>query len=378
MRILIAPDKFKGTLDATEVARAIELGVRKVLPDAHTILLPMADGGKGTVDAVVKAMNGKIINCPATSPLGETVQAYLGLFPSASFPEKNVAVIEMAAASGLHLIPTEKRNPLTTTTYGTGELIRTALEYDLAEMIVGIGDSGTVDGGMGMAQALGVKFLDAKGMELGRGGRELTKIRKIDISSFDGGIHGIKVRVASDVENPLCGSDGAAHVYGPQKGATPQMVEVLEAGLKNYAQAIKHDLGKNISEIAGAGAAGGLGAGLIAFLDAELESGIELVMKLAGFSNKLKTADAVITGEGKMDAQTLFGKTPAGVAEMARKYDVPVYAICGQKGKGAEDMLNAGVARIFTISDRARSLDDALDNAAWYIEQISQELAGGL
>ncbi len=378
MRVLIAPDKFKGTLNAIEVARAIELGVRKVLPGAHTILLPMADGGKGTVDAVVKAMNGRVVNCPATDPLGETVQAYFGLFPSPSFPEKNVAVIEMAAASGLHLIPAEKRNPLITTTHGTGELIRTALEHDLAEMIVGIGDSGTVDGGMGMAQALGVKFLDAKGLELGPGGRELTKIRKIDISSFDGGIHGIKVRVASDVENPLCGPDGAAHVYGPQKGATPQMVEVLEAGLKNYAQVIKRDLGKNISGIAGAGAAGGLGAGLIAFLDAELESGIELVMKLAGFSDKLKTADVVITGEGKIDAQTLFGKAPAGVAEMARKNNVPVYAICGQKGKGAEDMLNAGVARIFTISDRAKSLDDALDNAAWYVEQISQELARGL
>ncbi len=375
MRILIAPDKFKGTLRSIEVAEAVERGIKKVLPDAQTVVLPLADGGEGTVDALVRAMDGSIIYCQVAGPLNEPVKAYFGLLPSPLAPKRINAVIEMSAASGLHLIPPEKRNPLIATTYGTGELIMLALKYDVAEIIIGIGGSGTVDGGMGMAQALGVKFFDEKGCELGLGGKELKKICRIDVSGLDGRLKKANVLVASDVKNPLHGPSGAAYFYGPQKGATPEMVKELDRGLINYATIIKHELGKDVNNIAGAGAAGGLGAGLIAFLDAQLESGIELVMKVTGFRNKLNGADLVITGEGKIDAQTVFGKVPVGVAEVAKEEKVPVYAICGQRGEGAADVYDHGIKKIFAISDIAKSLADACNNATLYVEMISEKLA---
>lgn len=375
MKIIIAPDKFKGTLKAIEVAQAVERGIKKILPEADTVLLPLADGGEGTVDAVVKATDGRTIHCPATGPLGQEVRANFGLFSSLDNPQNQSAIIEMAAASGLHLVPLNKRNPLITTTYGTGELIKTTLDHDVTEIIVGIGDSATVDGGMGMAQALGVRFFDKAARELGRGGEELRKIDRLDVSGLDQRLSNVKIRVASDVTNPLYGPSGAAHVYGPQKGATSDMINILEEGIKNYAQNIRKFLGKDVSNIAGAGAAGGLGAGLIAFLNAQIESGIELIMNLIGFKDKLLGADAVITGEGTIDNQTFFGKAPLGVAGLARKNHIPVYAICGQKGEGAEKAGDYGIKQVFALTDKATSMDDAYRNATQYVEMASEELA---
>jgi glycerate kinase len=408
MRILIASDKFKGTLKFIEVAKAIDRGIKRVLPGAQTCLFPMADGGEGTVDALVSAMGDQVLYCEVTGPLGKTVKAYFGLLPFSSLaypvcpecsrekcsrrrvllaPSKleggavegihrpSKIVIEMSAASGLHLIPPEKLNPLLTTTYGTGELIKATLDYDPVEIIIGIGGSGTVDGGMGMAQALGVKFFDEKRYELGFGGRELEKISHIDISGLDGRIGKTSVLVASDVKNPLFGPSGAAYVYGPQKGATPEMVKRLDSGLRNYAKVINDEFGKDVRNVSGAGAAGGLGAGLIAFLNARLEPGIELVIRATDLKNRLKEADLVITGEGKIDAQTAFGKVPVGVAELAKEKNIPVYAICGQKGEGADDVYKHGIGKIFSILDIAKSLEDACKNTAYYVELISEKLA---
>jgi glycerate kinase len=378
MRFLIAPDKFKGTLRAIEVAGAIELGIKKALPDAEAVLLPLADGGEGTVEAIVKATEGKIVSCPATGPLREKVNAYFGLFPSPDLPGRERAVIEMAAASGLHLVPKNKLNPLLTTTYGTGELIKAALDQGVTEIVVGIGDSATVDGGLGMAQALGVRFLDENGRDLGPGGQELRKLERLDVTGRDRRISGARILVASDVTNPLIGSDGAAYVYGPQKGATPAMVEVLEEGLKKYAEVILDQLGKDVGGLAGAGAAGGLGAGLVAFLDAEIVSGIEYIMQISRLEEKLEGVDAVITGEGQIDSQTFYGKAPMGIAELARKRDIPVYAICGRTGDGADEVREHGISKILALSDIAPSLDDARHHAAKYIEIAAEKLAAEL
>ncbi len=375
MRILIAPDKFKGTLRAADVARAIELGIGKALPDADTVLLPLADGGEGTVEAVVKATEGTIIQHPATGPLGGQVDAYFGLFPSSDLPGRSKAVVEMAAASGQHLVSHTKLNPLIATTYGTGELIQAALEHDVGEIIVGIGDSATVDGGIGMGQALGIRFLDENGAELGRGGQELTRLRQVDISGRDKRLERTRIRVASDVTNPLFGPDGAAYVYGPQKGATPAMVEILEKGLKNYAKVIRDQLGQDVASIPGAGAAGGLGAGLVAFLGGTIESGIDFIIWISRLRDKLKGVDAVITGEGRIDSQTFYGKAPMGLAELAKKQGIPVYAICGLVGEGAEKVYEHGISRIFALSDVASSKDDARLNAAKYIEAVAKTVA---
>ena len=378
MRILIAPDKFKGSLRAAQVAEAVERGIKKALPEAETRRLPLADGGLGTVEAIVKAAGGEIIKCPATGPLGEPVDSYFGLFSSPELPGQTRAIIEMAAASGLHLVPKDKLNPLIATTYGTGELIKAALDEDVAEIVVGIGDSATVDGGIGMAQALGVRFLDEEGRDLGRDGEEPARLKRIDLLGRDPRIADTRILVASDVTNPLFGPDGAAFVYGPQKGATPEMVRILEAGLRNYAQVIKEQLGKDVGTMPGAGAAGGLGAGLVAFLDARIESGIQFIMKISGLEEKLEGVDAVITGEGRIDSQTFYGKAPMGVAELAGKKNIPVYAICGQTGPGAEKVHEHGITKIFSLSDIASSLDDARQNAAKYVEIAAEKLAAEL
>lgn len=375
MRIVIAPDKFKSTLSSIEVAKAIERGIKRVLPSAETAIFPMADGGEGTVDALVSATGGRVIYHKVTGPLGEPVKAYFGLLPSSKTPSRVQAVIEMCAASGLDLIPAKRRNPLHTTTYGVGELIKAVLDYDPTEIIVGIGGSGTVDGGMGMAQALGVKFYDDKCNELGLGGQELEKTSSIDVSDLDSRLKRSSVRIASDVKNPLYGPSGAAYVYGPQKGATPEMVRKLDNGLRNFARVIKDQLGIDVSDIPGAGAAGGLGAGLIAFLSSKLESGIELVIGAADFRKKLSRADLVITGEGRIDAQTAFGKVPVGVAELAKEKNIPVYAICGEKAQGADAVYSHGIEKILALSDIAKSLSDARENAAFYVERAAEKIA---
>ena len=321
-KIIIAPDSFKGSLTALEVAEAIEDGIKEALPSAETVKLPMADGGEGTVECLVNATGGKILKKTVIGPLGEPVEASYGILGDGT-----TAVIEMAEASGLTLVPQDKRNPMITTTYGTGELIKAALCNGCNKIIIGIGGSATNDGGVGMAQALGVKFLDKDGREIGFGGGELKKIEKIDITGLDKRIKNTEILVASDVKNPLCGPNGASYVYGPQKGATPEMVKELDEGLAHLAEIIKRDLGKDIKDIPGAGAAGGLGAGLIAFLDAKIKPGIELIMEALRFEEKVKDATLVITGEGKIDRQTVYGKVPVGVAKVSKKYNIPVLAI---------------------------------------------------
>lgn len=322
MKIIIAPDSFKGSLSAIEVSEAIAQGVKQAYPDAIIEKVPMADGGEGTVECLVNATHGQIYQQEVIGPLEETVLAGFGILG-----DEITAVIEMASASGLPLVPPEKKNPLITTTFGTGQLIKAALDYKCRKMIIGIGGSATNDGGAGMVQALGIRLLDKNGHELGFGGAQLSRLDQIDISQMDERIEKTKFLVASDVQNPLCGPTGASNIYGPQKGATKEMIKILDHSLSHFADIIKRDLGKDIKDIPGAGAAGGLGAGLIAFLDAELKPGIDIVINTVNLAERMKGADLVITGEGEINGSTIYGKTPVGVAKIAKNYHIPVISI---------------------------------------------------
>lgn len=370
MKIVLAPDSFKESLTALEVAQAIEKGMKKVLPHADFIKVPMADGGEGTVQSLVDATGGRLISKTVTGPLGEPVEAFFGL----SGDEKT-AVIEMSAASGLHLVPAEKRNPLITTTRGTGELIAAALDFGIERIIIGIGGSATNDGGSGMAKALGIKLLDSEGNEIGDGGGALRDIAAIDMSNIDPRVASVSIEVACDVDNPLTGPKGASSIFGPQKGANPEMVRLLDENLIHYAQMILRDVGKDIENIAGAGAAGGLGGGLMAFLSAELKRGVDIVLEATALENQLKCADFVITGEGKIDGQTIFGKTPIGVAKTAKKYNVPVIAIAGNVGYDSHVVHEHGIDAVFSIVPGIIPLSDAFENASVYVERLAENLA---
>lgn len=378
MRVLVAPDKFKESLSSLEVARAVERGVKKANPHAEVILCPLADGGEGTVEALVTATNGKIVRKRVTGPLGRPVDAFFGLLGSVAHPTSDIrhpAVVEMSAASGLHLVPFDMRNPMITTTFGTGELIKEALDKGCKKIIIGIGGSATTDGGMGMAQALGARFLDKQGKELGLGsGQELIKIDKIDVKGLDGRITQTQFLVASDVQNPLTGPDGAAYVYAPQKGASPEMVVSLDQGLSHYAEVIKRDLGIGIKDVPGSGAAGGLGAGLMVFLDAKLKSGVDLIMEAVGFEEKLQRVDLIITGEGKIDAQTAYGKVPVGVAKLAQTKGIPVIAIGGQVTPDAEILKDYGLAKMYSLVKAGINVEEAIKNARELIEQIAEQV----
>ncbi len=367
MKIVIAPDSFKENLTALEVATAIENGIKRVVPEAQCLKVPMADGGEGTVQALVDATGGRILKTQVVGPLGEKVNAAYGFLGNGV-----TAVIEMAEASGLPLVPREARDPLKTTTFGTGELIIDALNKGAQAIILGLGGSATVDGGAGMAQALGVKFLDQKGQLITGhcGGGVLDKIAKIDVSSLDQRLQRTKIILASDVDNPLCGQRGAARVFGPQKGATPEMVGILDRNLWHFAKVIKAELGVDIANVPGAGAAGGLGAGLIAFAHAEIRRGVELVIEATGLERHLQGADLVITGEGRVDFQTAFGKTPAGVAAAAKKLGIPVVAIGGGLADDARgvyehgiDALAAGAARDMSLAEALKLSREHLANA---------------
>ncbi len=369
MNIVIAPDSFKGSLNALAVATALEQGVRRVDPLIRTNLVPMADGGEGTVAALVKAVGGKVIAQRVTGPLGEPVDGYFGLLG-----DGETGVIEMAAASGLPLLPKERRNPLFTTTYGTGELIKAALDHGARRLIIGIGGSATNDGGAGMAAALGIKLLDSSGKDIPFGGGSLHRLQLIDVSGLDSRIAATDIRVACDVSNPLCGPNGASAVYGPQKGATPEMVELLDKNLEYYAELVARTTGKQVKNSPGAGAAGGLGAGLVAFLGAHLQPGVEIVLHAAKMEELIRDADLVITGEGQTDRQTLYGKAPAGVAGVAQKYDVPVVCISGSLAGGAEELYNRGFAGLFSITDGPMSLDQAMNQAPQLLERAAESV----
>ena len=388
MRVLVAPDKFKGSLTALEAAQAMERGIRRAAPNARVVLCPMADGGEGTVEAMTNVPGGQTVTVTVTGPLGSAVRSKFGILGLSIFSPVNLVypgdaqftgIIEMALASGIALVPPDKRNPMITTTYGTGELIRAALNEGCRKIIIGIGGSATTDGGMGMAQALGVIFRDSKGVELGLGsGQYLSDIAEIDVSGTDKGLKNLKVIIASDVKNPLCGPDGAAAVYGPQKGATPEMVKMLDAGLEHYAKAIKKKLGIEVDNVAGAGAAGGLGAGLMAFLGAEMKSGVDVIMDTVSFDYKLTQVDLVITGEGQIDKQTLFGKAVAGVAERAKAKGVPVIAIAGSVKKDAESLREQGVSEMHQFVTPGMTFDYAMAYAAELLENKTAEVIAAL
>jgi len=351
MKIVVAPDSFKGSLTAVEVSDAIEQGIREIFPEAEIVKIPMADGGDGTVQCMVNATGGEILREKVTGPLGDEVLASYGILG-----DKKTAVIEMAEASGLTLVPENKRNPLITTTYGTGQLIKAALDQGCRKMIIGIGGSATNDAGAGMVQALGAKLLDKDGEEIGFGGGELKKVFRIDTKYLDNRLSETKVLIASDVSNPLCGPKGAARIYGPQKGATPEVIKELDESLACFAEIIKRDLNKDIKDIPGAGAAGGLGASLIAFLDAELRPGIEIIIEVVKLERAIKDADLVITGEGKIDSQTIYGKAPIGVAKIAKKYKIPVMAIAPIVGEDADIVYRYGIDFLVKISEPPMSL----------------------
>ncbi|MDU4961954.1 MAG: glycerate kinase [Sporomusaceae bacterium] len=369
MRIIIAPDSYKGSLSALAVAEAMERGVLAVWQDAEVLKIPIADGGEGTVAALVTATGGEMITQEVTGPLGDKVVAAWGILG-----DGETAVIEMAAASGLTLIPKERCNPLLTTTFGTGELIAAALDRQLRKLIIGIGGSATNDGGAGMAQALGVKFLDAAGAELPWGGKALAALAAVDLRRLDPRLRETSILVACDVDNPLCGPNGASAVYGPQKGATPDMIRQLDAALGHYAAITRAATGRDIAGCAGAGAAGGLGAGMLFFTNAQLKPGVEIVLAAAGFARLAATADLIITGEGNTDYQTAFGKAPVGVAKMAAQYPAPVVCLSGGLGSGHEAVLAQGVSGLMSIVPKPMPLAECINDAAGLVETAAARL----
>ena len=358
MKVVIAPNEFKGTLTAPQAAAAIALGVREVFPDADIVEIPVADGGEGTVDALVAAHWGEYRSVQVEGPLADPVVATYGLIDGG-----RTAVVELAAASGLSLIPLERRNPERTSTYGFGQVLGAVRKAGVGEVIAGIGGSATNDGGAGMAQALGYRLLDGAGRDLPRGGAALATLERIEPSGLDSGWRSVRVKVASDVTNPLTGPLGASAVYAPQKGADEAMVGRLDAALSRLAAVIERDLGKLVAEVPGAGAAGGTGAGLIAFLGANLVPGAPLIVEASGFEEKLKGADLVITGEGRVDSQTAYGKAPIEVAKRAQRATIPVLLLAGSKGPGWEALREMGVSAIVTLAQEGENLQQLMRNA---------------
>lgn len=372
MKIIVAPDSYKGSMTALKVAKSIERGIKKATEDysvsCDVVKIPMADGGEGTVDAILDNVKGEKINVKVKDPLGRDINSFFGII------NDDTAIIEMAAASGLNLLTEEERNPMKTTSYGTGQLIKAALDHGCKKIIIGIGGSATNDGGVGMAQALGFKFLDKNDIEIGFGGGQLNQIAKIDMSSADERIKKTNFIIASDVKNELCGPNGASIVYGPQKGATPEMVKILDKNLRHLANIIKKDLSKDILKVPGSGAAGGLGAALMAFLDGKCFSGIDIVMKLTNFEEKVKSSDLIITGEGSTDYQTMFGKVPCGVAEIAKKYKKPVICISGSLGEGYEELYTKGMVALFSIVNKPMSLEEAMKKGGELLKKATENI----
>lgn len=368
MKIIIASDSYKGSCSTLEVANSIERGIRRIYKDSDVVKIPVADGGEGTVDALVIGTNGKYEEVEVVGPLGELLIARYGII------HDEIAVIEMAAASGLTLIEKDMLNPLITTTFGTGQLIKSAMEKGIRKIYVGLGGSSTNDGGAGMAQALGYSFKDEYGVEVSFGGGELYKIKEIDFTNVHPLLKETEIMVISDVQNPLCGINGASNIYGPQKGASKEVIKILDANLKYFGELIKKHLRIDIIEVPGAGAAGGLGAGLIAFCNATIYSGIDKVLDISNIDKYLIDADLVITGEGRIDGQSIFGKVPVGVARRAKKYGLPVIAIVGSVGDGSSKIYDYGVDLIVDIVDRPMTLEEAIDNSQDLIENAAERI----
>jgi len=372
MKIVIAPDSFKESLSALEAATQIEAGFREVFPAWSYVKVPVADGGEGTVAALVAATGGRVVGRTVTGPLGAPVEAFFGITG-----DGRTGIVEMAAASGLALVPAGRRDPLAATSYGVGELLLAALDAGARKLIVGVGGSASNDGGAGMAQALGVRLLDAHGRALdpGVGGGALATLARIDASGLDPRLRQCAIQVACDVDNPLTGPAGASAVFGPQKGATPALVAQLDANLQHYATVIEADLGIALAGLPGGGAGGGLGAALVAFLGAQLRPGADIVAEALGLDALVADADLVITGEGRLDRQSVHGKTPLGVARIAKRHGKPVVAIAGGLGAGAELLHAHGIDAMFGAVQRACTLEQALAEAAANLRLAARNVA---
>ena len=362
MKIIVAPDSFKESIDAAKAAEAIASGIRDVLPAAEIVLLPIADGGEGTVEALVKAVGGRFVTTAVSGPLGDEVNARWGILPDGT------GVIEMAAASGLPLVPPSRRNPLLTSTLGTGQLIKVALDQGCTRIILGVGGSATNDGGAGALVALGAVLQDERGREIFPNARGLLDLHTIDTDNIDPRLAKTRIEVASDVDNPLLGPRGAAAIYGPQKGANPAMVAVLEQALARLAEVVKASLGKDIASFPGSGAAGGLAAGLSIISSVILRPGIELVLDTINFASHLQGARLVFTGEGKIDAQSAMGKALSGIARLASKAHVPLIALCGALGQGYQEVYRVGVTAVQPIVPGPMSLEQAMAEADSLLE----------
>lgn len=370
MKIVITPDSFKESLSAQEVAWQIEAGFREIFPEAQYVRAPLADGGEGTAETMAAATGGSLVPVWVTGPLGEPVEARFALAG-----DRGSAVIEMAAASGLALVPSGQRNPLVTTSYGTGELIRAALDAGARHLIIGIGGSATNDGGAGMLQALGVALLDRDGRELPCGGGSLALLARIETGGLDARLKGCRIEAACDVDNPLTGPRGASAVFGPQKGATAEMVAELDAGLAHFAEVVARDVGVEVAQVPGAGAAGGMGAALVAFLGARLRPGIEIILEAIGLEEELRDADLVVTGEGRIDGQSAAGKAPVGVARLAKRHGKPVLGIAGALGPDAGAVHEQGIDAVFGAVHRPVTLDQALQDAAENLRAAARNVA---
>lgn len=370
MKIVVCPDSFKGSLSALDSAKAVARGVRSARPEAEVVEIPLADGGEGTLDVLVRATGGELRSAQVHDPLTRPIEACYGILG-----DGKTAVVEMAAASGLGLLAESERNPTVTTTYGTGELLLAAAHSGTRRIVVGIGGSATNDGGAGALTALGARFLDSDDCDLPRGGAALAVLSRIDLSEFRFPVANVEVQVACDVTNPLCGPNGASMVFGPQKGATPEMAKRLDTALAIYSRVVKRDLGKDVVDLPGAGAAGGLGAGLAAFLNAELTSGIDLVLDAVGFDEALDGTDLVVTGEGKLDEQTASGKTIAGVLRRASSRGIPVIALCGSISGDLSAMHQRGLTAAYGIVRNGITPAHAIAHAAELLERLAAETA---
>ncbi|WP_159796597.1 glycerate kinase [Streptococcus halichoeri] len=371
-KFVLAPDSFKESLSAIQACQAMTKGILAVFPDADVCSFPMADGGEGTVDALLQALGGKRIDLTVSGPLvKEQVRAYYGWFP-----KQQLAVVEMAKANGLELLASSKRNPLRTSSYGTGQLIRHALNQGAKRIILGLGGSATNDGGAGMAQALGLSFIgqDQQILPAGLSGGTLAEVSALDMTALDSRLAQTEIILACDVTNPLLGPSGASQIFGPQKGATAQMIPILEENLKHYARLLQQAVGRDVALQAGAGAAGGLGASLLALTNAQWQLGSNLIADLLDLEGAIKNADYVFTGEGRIDGQTAFGKVPLGVANLAQKYNKPVYACVGQIDQGSAKLYQAGITAIFSLVPGPISLPDALAQGAVHLETTVENI----
>ena len=370
MKIVIAPDSFKDSLSAAEVASAIELGLQEVFPEAELVKCPMADGGEGTVDAILSALAGERRSSRVSGPLGEPVEARWGWLP-----ESRTAIIEMAEASGLQLVALDRRDACVSSTQGTGELIREALALGVGKVILTVGGSATNDGGAGMLKALGARFLDAAGAELPPGGLPLAGLARIDIDDLDPRLADVQFELAADVDNPLCGPHGASNTFGRQKGASEEQVLLLDAALGHFANLCQALLGADHRDFPGSGAAGGIGFAARAFLKAGFRPGIEMVAELTGLARHTQGADLVITGEGRFDAQTLRGKTPLGVARIARQQQVPVIVLAGTLGEGYADLYEQGIEAAFSLASGPMTLEQACRQAPTLLRERARDIA---